>query len=91
MLFFSCAVINLLGLRTRIWIVGFVLVLYQESAYEAEHHDKSCKSPSGFFQKVSGLSHTHDLVGGCEVGSQTTTFGVLNQYDESQNDTCDNY
>jgi len=69
---------------------GLDLVFGEEGADEAEHHDEGAEAPGGLLEHVGRLADTHNLVGGGEVGRQTATLRVLDQYDECQYDAGQN-
>ena len=60
----------------------------EEDRRHGEDNEQSCKSPSGFLHHVGGLSHAHDLIGGCKVGSQTAALRFLNENNQSEENGC---
>ena len=54
----------------------------------ATYNDESNQCPSGFFEKIGRFANTHNLVRTRERRCQTTTFGVLHQNYQHQDDRC---
>ena len=43
-------------------------------AQDAQHDHGDGKTPGGFLYEVGGFTHTHNLVGRCEVGGKSASF-----------------
>ena len=41
------------------------------------------QSPSHFFNHIRRLAYAHNLIGSGEAGSETSTFGLLNEYNQT--------
>ena len=60
-----------------------------ECGCDAEDNEEGGERPCGLLNYVGCLAHAHNLVGRSEVGGETTTLGLLNQDDESEEHGCD--
>ena len=55
----------------------------KEYRNHAQYDHGSRQSPSQFFNHIRRLAHTHNLIGSGEARSETSTFGLLDEYNQT--------
>ena len=58
---------------------------------QAENHNSHTESPCRFLKEISRLAYSHRLAGGCEVGGEASSLGVLYKHHHDYQDTGQNH
>ena len=66
----------------------------KEDGGYCQDNQRASQCPCGFFNHIGSLSYTHNLVGCSKIRGKSAAFGLLDEYDECEQDShddCQNY